>query len=288
MKTMKYRSIVSALGLALLSVFLFTTSCEKESDSVPGKKSKFTKFKALHFTGEVSSTSTTSSAGSGTFTGNGSSDITFTPGGISENSEFSSPSSEGPSFTDPKSNDDSFVINSIFNFLSGGGSVRLGSDNYNIAFGFCLSSDIFGMTDAPSDEKLDAFIGVAGDFDPYDFEGDLDNPLGLILYVFSYNGGTRIGSFESFSNENVDKNAYILAARFKNNSKGEGSVDDIDLFFATSGNVHFNGANVSASNVKMKKLNENEDGLEGQTVNLSASLECGTFGSFFFEFDSDD
>lgn len=275
MKKSKF-NILTIIGIFIMSTLLFTISCEKE-DGTLTKKSKFAKFKALHFTGEVASTSTNSSAGSGTFTGNSNGDITFIPP-HGETPTFTPTGGENQIFTNPTSTDKTFIVNSNFNFLHGGGVVTLGSKSYDMTFGLCLSSDIFGMTDAPDADNLKTYIGISGNFDidniNYDGEYDNDNSINLLLYVFSYNNRTQIGTFDDFKGGKSLNGAYIIAVEFKD-------AGEPDLYFAVGGNVNFVGDNINMNGIQMRKISIDEDFLEGNIINLSATLECGTLGNFF-------
>lgn len=275
MKTMKYRSVVSALGLAILSVFLFT-SCEKESEGIPKKVDRISKFKSLTFTGESASTTTTASTGS--FTGNNN-NITFVPPENNESPSFASSLEEGQAFTDPRSVGDNFSIASYFSFGMGGGTVTFDRKSYDLAMGFCLSSDLFGFTDdfgnngGSAVDNLDLFVGIAGDFNLDG--GSFESSSGLFLYVFSYNGGSDIGSFDAFNNTgNVDNKAFVIAVRF------DGGANAAGVYFGTSGTANFSGSNVVLNNVKMAGIEENSTGdywLSSRKVDLSAFLECGNF-----------
>jgi hypothetical protein len=146
-------------------------------------------------------------------------------------------------------------------------------------FGFCASSTLFGSY-GPSGENddLEVFIGVSGDFDLGGTSGDGDPEdlgLDLILYAFSFNGGTNIGDFTIFEGEGDPSNsAFVLAVT---NFDGENGGD---IYFSKSGNVDFGGSIVSLSGLTMVKVDE---GLQGENVlgstslRASGALECGTF-----------
>jgi|SRR5690554_468011 len=284
MKTLKYRSIVGALGVAVLSVFLFT-ACEKESEGIPKKPDRLSKFKALTFTGETASA--TSSAGTGTFTGTGSNNITFVPPGDDDNLLFAPALEDGQAFTDPRATGSGFSIAS--GFTLGGGTVTFEGKSYTIAFGICASSDMFGFTEdidgssnQGTNDDLDMFIGIAGDFNFEDENADIEDPSALLLYAFSYNGGSSIGGFNDFENGTVDNKAFVIAVKF------DEDINNVGLYFATSGTVNFSGANVTMSGVKMAKVEEDPSSnnfLGSRRSNLSAFLECGSFN---FSFESED
>src|SRR5690554_1872637 len=100
MKTLRYRSISSALVLVVLSISLFT-SCDKELEDALKQPDRLVKFTSLSFTGETAST--TSNAGTGTFTGTGSNNLRFIPPEDPENQEIASALEDGQEFTDPRS-----------------------------------------------------------------------------------------------------------------------------------------------------------------------------------------
>ncbi|MEQ8625035.1 MAG: hypothetical protein RJQ00_11120 [Vicingaceae bacterium] len=281
MKTMKYRSVFSVLCTAALSVFLFT-SCEKESDNVGGSGDgdRLEKFKRLEFTGSGGGAtgSSTSSSGSGTFIGGGGGNISYIPpSGAGNSSQFAPTVQGGGEFTDPMSTSSTFAVSTPFSI--GGGSFTLGSQTYQMDFGFCASSDLFDAIDSPGDDEdeVEIFIGVSGDFD---IDGGTDDELDdlgidLLLYVISYNGGSSIGDFTSFEGEgNLSNSAFVLAIT---NFDGD---EDGDVYFANAGNVNFGGSTVSLSGLNMIKV---EEGLQGENilgstrVRASGALECGSF-----------
>lgn len=274
MKNLKYRSIFGALATAALSVFLFT-ACEKESDGygTPQKPDRLSKFKALTYTG--SNSTTTSNTGSGTFLGNNS-NISFVPPGGATGSEtqFAPASGNDNGFTDPMSTESSFVISNGFSF--GGGTVSLGGKSYTIDLGFCASSDVFGFSPGQggsSNEELDVFIGVSGNFDIGQLEDDSEEfPVDLILYVFSYNGGKSIGSFTDFEGGEAGNGAFVIAVEF------DKVHQDGKLYFSTSGSVDFAGSSVTLSSIQMAEILESIEGdeLGNKSVPLQAFLECGS------------
>lgn len=274
MKNLKYRSVLGAIATVTLSVFLFT-SCEKESEGTPTKPDRLSKFKSLVYSG--GSASTTANSGSGTFLGNNS-NITFTtPGGAgSSETQFAPAAGNDNGFTDPTSTESSFVISN--GFTLGGGTFSLGGKSYDIDLGFCASSDIFDFAPGQGgseNEELDAFIGVSGNFDLTnvdDTTGEL--PFNVILYVFSFNGGSSIGDFVNFENGDVDDGAFVLVAEF------DDEYEDVKLYFSTSGSVSFAGSNVTLSNVQMAEVFDSVQGfgseLGNETVSLQGFLECGS------------
>lgn len=274
MKNLKYRSVLGAIATVTLSVFLFT-SCEKESEGTPTKPDRLSKFKSLVYSG--GSASTTVNSGSGTFLGNNS-NITFTAPGGSANSEtqFAPAAENDNGFTDPMSTESSFVISN--GFTLGGGTVTLGNRTYDIDLGFCASSDIFGYAPGQGgneSESLDAFIGISGDFDLDNLEEDTTNemPFNMILYVFSFNGGSNIGDFTDFEGGEVDKGAFVLAAEF------DDQYEEVKLYFSTAGSVDFAGSNVTLSGISMVEVFDSMQGgneLGNETVPLQAFLECGS------------
>lgn len=274
MKNLKYRSIFGALATAALSVFLFT-ACEKESDGygTPQKPDRLSKFKSLTFSG--GSASTTTNSGSGTFIGNNNS-VNFTSPDNSGGNEFvpASAAASENEFTDPMSTESSFVISNGFTF--GGGTVSLGGKSYTIDLGFCASSDVFGFSPGQggsSNEELDVFIGVSGNFDIGQLESDSGEfPVDLILYVFSYNGGSNIGSFTDFEVGEAGNGAFVIAVEF------DKVHQDGKLYFSTSGSVDFAGSSVTLSSIQMAEILESIEGdeLGNKTVPLQAFLECGS------------
>lgn len=287
MKTMKYRSVFGVLCTAALSVFLFT-SCEKESDSMGGGSTgdRLEKFKRLEFTGSGGGAtgSSTSSSGSGTFIGGGGGNLSYVPpAGSGNGTQFAPTVQGGGEFTDPMSTGSSFAVSNPFSV--GGGSFTLGNKTYEMDFGFCASGDFFDVIDGPDagEDEVEIFIGVSGDFDLSEEFGDsVDLGLDLILYAFSYNGGTSIGDFTSFEDENgqPSNNAYVLAVT------NFGSENGGEIYFAKSGKVDFGGSTVSLSGLTMVKLEEGVEGgniLGSTSVRASGALECGTF-----KFDDDD
>jgi hypothetical protein len=273
MKTLKYRSVLGVLTTAALSVFLFT-ACEKESDNTPTKPDRLSKFKSLVYSG--GSASTTANSGSGTFLGNNS-NITFIPPGGAGSSEveFAPAAGNDNGFTDPMSTESSFVISN--GFTLGGGTVTLGNRTYDIDLGFCASSDIFGYAPGQGgneNESLDAFIGISGDFDIGNVDDTTNEmPFNMILYVFSFNGGSSIGDFINFENGDVESGAFVLAAEF------DDQYEDVKLYFSTSGSVDFAGSNVTLSGISMVEVFDSMQGNElgNETVSLQAFLECGSF-----------
>lgn len=293
MKTMKYRSVFGTLCAAALSVFLFT-ACEKESDGISGStnKDRLEKFKRLQFTGSGAETSTSSTGGSGTFSGTGSSSISYTPptggNGPGNGATWAPTTPNEAEFTDPMSTGPVFAVSTPFS--SGGGAVTFGNKSYDLNFGFCASSDIFGSfspDSANSESDLEVFIGVSGDFD-ISMAGE-DEPddlgIGLILYVFSYGGSSQIGSFENFEEGSAENSAFVMVVEFE-----PGEDEDAVIHFAKSGTVDFSGSTVTLSNVQMAKVIETMiepgqylDELSSNTKKLDALLEC-----FQFDFEEEE
>ncbi|MEX2379352.1 MAG: hypothetical protein WD530_01305 [Vicingaceae bacterium] len=272
MKTLKYRSVLGALATAALSVFLFT-ACEKESDgyNTPQKPDRLSKFKSLTYT--VNS-STVNNSASGTFIGN-KSNITFTAPGASGNSEvqFTQASGNDNGFTDPMSTESSFVISN--GFTLGGGTVSIDGKSYEIDLGFCASSDFFGLNEGEFGEEtegLELFIGISGNFDFDEFEGDTaEMPFDMLLFAFSINGGNNIGSFHDFESGDINSGAFVTAFVFNEN--------EAKYYFSTAGSVDFAGTNVSLSNVQMTELLETtmeNFELGENSVPLQGFLECGS------------
>jgi hypothetical protein len=281
MKTLKYRSAFVGIFAATLSVFLFT-ACEKDTDNYGVQnENRLEKFKRLTFS-SGSTSSSTSSTSSGTFTGSGG-NISYTPPSGGGNT-FAPTSGGGNGFTDPMSNSNSFSVGSAL--TSGGGTVTLDGKSYELDFGLCVDSDLFGIAEGPSGEnlELEAFIGVSGDFDISMVGDDESDDFGfdLLFYAFSYNGGSQIGDFDSFEgNGEIGKAAFVIAVKF-----APGEDEDGTLYFATEGSINFSGSNVVASSLKMAKVNEDQMGNSlGKLVRASAFLECG---SLTFEDEGDD
>ena len=270
MKTMKYRSILATITAVALSVFLFT-SCEKESDN-PGSSNgdRLEKFKRLQFS--TASTSSTTNSGSGTFVGNGN-NVSFvsTDGPKANFTPASSGNSNG--FTNPRSTGSSFIVDQSFGF--GGGTVNLDGKDIELDFAFCADADIFGSAGAFEDstKELNVFIGISGDFVNAS-EGT--DALDLILYVFSYNGGSEIGNFLDFTEGDFDEGAFVIAA---SNEEDEQGKKKLVLYFATEGSVIFDNGSVLLSSVELLKIEEGQDGnsLSSETATLDAELECATY-----------
>lgn len=272
MKTMKYRSVFSTICAVTLSVFLFT-ACEKESDNIGSVEGdRLEKFKRLKFTANEPSGSNTS--GTGKFVSGGG-NVTFVPAsGSGNSSQFSPIVNGGGEFTNPMSTGSSFAVANPLSI--GGGSFTLGTKTYQMDFGFCASSALFGAIDGPNgnDDELEVFIGVSGDFDVSAGTGDPEDlGLDLILYVFSYNGSNNIGDFGSFDGEGDPANsAFVIAVTNFDEDGG-------DIYFSKSGNVDFGGSNVSLSGLTMAKILEDiQEGnvLGTTTVRASGALECGS------------
>lgn len=279
MKTMKYRSIFAAFTAVALSVFLFT-SCEKESgDAEIYKPNRLEKFKRLKFTSGSASTSTNS--GTGTFIGNGSSSISYVPPGDGGSAQFA-PVSAGNNngFTNPNSAGPNFVVERSFG--QGGGSVTIDGDRYDMDFAFCAEADFFGFFGDEGDSTsndgdgpdLNMFIGIAGNFS-FDSLSNSDLGLDLILYVFSYNGGATVGTFDDFEDDLSDnfKGAFIIGVAFEEDENGDKQEA---FYFGTQGSVAFAGEEVLMSGVKLAKveLGSNSNSLTNEEVNMSADLTC--------------
>ncbi|MAY83926.1 MAG: hypothetical protein CMP59_07315 [Flavobacteriales bacterium] len=261
---------------ATLSVFLFT-ACEKESDSPtpnsPSKASKFDKFKSLAFS-DANGSGPSSSGVSG-------SNINFTQAGASNN-DFVSPSAGGAAFTNPQSTGSSFIVPN--SFQAGGGTIQFGNKSLNVAFGLCASTDIFGESGVEEGADFDAFIGIAGENLSFDglVGGDLEDAgVELILYVFSFNGGTAIGDLEDFDSDNP-RAAFVMAFELDGGDLGQEFGEG--LYFGTSGSVSFGGSNVAVTNVNMVELTE-DDELGDSSKKLSAALTCVSFESLGIDLD---
>jgi len=276
MKTLKYRSAFVGLMAATLSVFLFT-ACEKDTDGpteTPTKASKFDKFKRLSFSSPDNSGPSTTSSSSG--------DINFVQAGAN-NSEFISPSAGGASFTDPRSTGSSFIVPNAFQ--AGGGTIQFGGKSLNVAFGLCVSSDPIGLTDLDTEgNDFEAFVGIAGEnlslgnivSSSSDTTGDGFGETGveLVLFVFSFNGGTNLGNLEDLDSDNP-RAAFVVAFEVEDGNLGEEFGEG--LYFGTSGSVSFGGSNVALTNVNMVELLDDELGDESKK--LSAALTCVSFES---------
>lgn len=276
MKTLKYRSVLSTLMVATLSVFLFT-SCEKESDgpSNTNQADRLEKFKRLRFTAQ-------NAGNSGSYVGsNGNVTYVKTTGG---GSTFTQTTGTTSNFTDPSSTGTSFSVSTSFG--AGGGSVTLDGEQYDMDFGFCASADFLdaipdnsddsSSTDSDdSDVNLDLFIGISGDFDlgSSDEADAEDLGLDLILYTFSYNGATEIGDFDDFGEDELDDLAFVIAVTYDDS----GSDVDAKFYFATEGSVNFAGTEVILNNVKMAVVDLDESELEDMLVDMRANLECVSF-----------
>lgn len=273
MKTLKYRSAFVGIFAATLSVFLFT-ACEKDTDNYGVQnESRLEKFKRLTFS-SGSTSSSTSSTSSGTFTGSGG-NISYTPPSGGGNT-FAPTSGGGNGFTDPMSSSKSFSVSSPFSL--GGGSVTLDGKTYQLNFGLCADSDLFGTVEGPRGENLEveAFIGISGDFDINSSTNDTtDFDFDLLFYAFSFNGGSKIGGFNDFEgngNGELGKVAFVIAAKF-----GPEADEDGTLYFATEGSINFSGSTVTASSLKMAEITETDMGEElGRLVRASALLQCGS------------
>ena len=277
MKTLKYRSAFAGLMVAALSVFLFT-ACEKDSDGgePASKPSVVDKFQRLTFNSGSTSTST-SSTSSGTFTGGGGS-ISYTPPGGGSNSTFTPAESDGPAFTDPMAKGNSFDVNGALGF--GGGTITVDGDDIDLIFGLCADSDIFDSWSLADTNNVKAFIGIGGEFDSDDpaeiFGGDdntgpADLGVEIFFYIFSYNGGSELGSFDLFEGNNgkPGKTAFILAVTFGEDENGSPTTYN---WFATAGSATFAGDNVFLSGVELTMLASG--GLGDETVSLSGNLSC--------------
>lgn len=272
MKTMKYRSILATITAVALSVFLFT-SCEKESDN-PGSSNgdRLEKFKRLQFS--TASTSSTTNSGSGTFVGNGN-NVSFvsTDGPKANFTPASSGNSNG--FTDPKSTGTSFIVDQSFGF--GGGSVTIDGKEIDLDFAFCAEADFLGVFNSndttENENELNLFVGISGDFS---LDSSSSDGIDLILYVFSYNGGSEIGNFLDFESGEFDEGAFVIAVAYEEDEQG--NREQI-LYFGTEGSVIFDGSNVLLSTVEMMKVEEGNDGhsLGSETATLDAALECITY-----------
>ena len=223
---MKYRSAFAGICVAALSVFLFT-ACEKDSDGDgPAKPDRISKFERLTFSSGSSSTST-SSTSSGTFTGGGG-NISYAPPGSGTEGTFTSADPEGPAFTDPQSTGNSFDIRGA-SFGQGGGTITIDGETTDLAYAFCANTDLFDLFDFDGDdgdnEDLNIFIGIGGDLDLSQIESGGDsseNPIDLLVYVFSYGGGSDIGDFGDFEDgEDLDGVAFILVVTFDDNGDGD-------------------------------------------------------------------
>lgn len=160
-----------------------------------------------------------------------------------------------------------FVVGT--SLFQGGGSVNFGSKTYELNLALCASSDIFGENGRNNDD-LQVFIGVSGDFSFDALGNDEDDlPIDFLLYVFSYNGSSKIGSFDLFDDGSPENSAFVLAVEY-----GDDHDEDGTLYFAKSGSVDFSGEVVTLSSVKMAKVIEGDFGdvLSTSTTNLSASL----------------
>lgn len=279
MKTLKYRSILASTMVAALSVFLFT-SCEKESDNLaaaPEDGNRLEKFARLQFSGAAGGS--TSNSGSGTFIGNGN-NVQYTDadaGSIEFVPENAADQQRG--FTDPMSTGPEF---SIFSSVgSGGGSVTLDGKDYDLDFGFCADVDFLGFTpgsgssdsSSGSSSDLNIFIGISGDFVMGESES---SGLDLILYAFSYNGATDLGSFEDFEGGEAENAAFVIAVAFEEDGH-EGHGGEPTFYFATDGSLSFAGEEVIISGAEMMKIemgdNDHDHG-DGESVDMSANLEC--------------
>ena len=146
-----------------------------------------------------------------------------------------------------------------------------------MGFAFCAEADFMNIFDGgdSTDNKpdLNLFIGIAGDFTGASAGTDA---LDLILYVFSYNGGTEIGSFGDFESGDFDQGAFVIAVGFEDD--GQGSRNQV-LYFGTDGSVIFDGGSVLLSTVDLLKVEEGDDGksLGSETSTLDAALDCITF-----------
>jgi len=264
MKTLKYRSAFVGIMAATLSVFLFT-ACEKESDSEPAQeRSRIEKFSRLSFTTESSSGS------GGSYTGNNGS-VTYTQPGAS-NSSFSGAEGSQPSFTDPRSRGNSFAVSSPFSF--GGGSVNIDGTDFPLSIAICANEDLFDIFEFEEGEEnegpeFDLFIGVAGDFE---FGPDQEElPLDLLVYAISYNGGSQLGSYESFENDDeIGEAAFVIVVEYS------GNEGEPNFWFGTDGAVSFSGPDVLLAGVELSKvdLESAMGGLTRETVSMTGDLSC--------------
>lgn len=277
MKVLKYRSALAGVCVAALSVFLFT-ACEKESDAtgIDEPVSKFEKFKRLTFSSGSTSTST-SSTSSGTFSGGGGS-ISFSGNGDGDN-QFADAEASGPDFTDPQSTDIEFAVNEGLPNLTGGGSISIDGEDYDVLFGFCANSDITSQWSLRDTNNVQVFVGIVGDKDKLSLDNignalsDPNNsPIEFFIYAFSYNGGSNIGGFELFENSDagdIGTAAFVMAVSFGKDENGDPMTYS---WFGTSGNVNFSGNQVLMSGVELSMLEQGK--LSNEKVDVEANIEC--------------
>jgi hypothetical protein len=245
--------------LMSLSVFLFT-SCEKETDTISASENKniVEKFKRLKFqTVPISNGGTT-----GNFVGFTGGGLNFLPPNHSGPIQFASTTGSKGLFTDPFSSAQIFGVNEMFG--QGGGSFTLNGKKVALNFGFC-GQDFFGTLDNSFKDddldKLDVFIGVAGDF-AFDDTGSSPG-IDYLLYAISYNGGTKLSSlYDLNKNEKLKDLAFVLLIEFMNE-------DNAKVYFSKSGNITFSGSQLTLSDISL--VDE-----EGMSANgkLDAALEC--------------
>ena len=264
MNNLKYRSVMSALVLCMLSVFLFT-GCEKDTAVAPDSKSNnmLDKFKRLKF----QTVTTTEKDKDNNFADNNSSSTEFTQPNAGGDAQFAPSTGMNDQFTDPSSTDAEFFgVNGMFGL--GGGTFTFKGKTHDIGFGFC-GSDIFGQLGGRT-ENVDIFIGVAGDWSLD--QGSSEPTSGYVIYAVSYNGSTNLKNFYDYQSESEIHNAaFVMIVDVSED------VDGSDIYFSTGGSLTFSGSTVSMAGVRMVDS-------EGKNVGqVDANLEC--VNAFDFELD---
>lgn len=266
MKNLKYRSVMSAVTIGMLSVFLFT-GCEKDAAVAPenNRGDIIEKFKRLKF----QTVTTTSEENSSSTSTKNSTDFVGPTGG--NDAEFAPSTGSNDMFTDPNSNADYFGVNGNFGF--GGGSFNFNGENFEMLLGFC-GSDLFGDLDSLGEmDEVDIFVGIAGDVTMEELMADTGSFLenGYIIYAISYNNSTDLINFYDYEDIGDEGFAAVMLMDLSADSEDEG------MYFSTSGNIVFSGSQVSLSGVSMVNAEGDASG------SLDANLECVSYSDFFTE-----
>ena len=278
------------LGAFLMAILFFTVSCDKQIEEMEERIDRaensdlvLQKYETLGFKADVSTGSTTSSAGSGTFTGNGNNIVFYPPGQHSDDIRPEGDANKG--ITDPLIKGNEFIVNSSYLFTTGGGtihtelgdSVGLGDETIELTFSNALITDSVGFLNSVA-KNLNTFIGISGDFgDLEDYQQrneiySIGNPINFIVYVFQYNNVSEIKDLIHTQIVRGSGSSLVVLVKFTEDTDTGEKV--AEYYTSIAGDVTFiDKINVILDEVELVQFNmKNKTIVEGPPVFISGTL----------------
>ena len=134
-------------------------------------------------------------------------------------------------FTDPKSTGTSFIVDQSFGF--GGGTATIDGKDIDLDFAFCAEADFLSVFSNDTTENENEWLYLLVYQETFSLDSSISDGIDLILYVFSYNGGSEIGTLDFESGE-FDEGAFVIAVAYEEDEQG--NREQI-LYFGTEGSV---------------------------------------------------